>query len=83
MDLDVTWETANGERHRGCLTEDELPDGCDRNVPLVVGEEGNAVRPGDLEDIVLRVTSPWTADGERLARSAKSAGYKIDWLAAC
>jgi hypothetical protein len=81
MNLQVTWATESGEPHRGYLTQGELPATCDRTMPLVVGEDGNAVVPSDLEEgVVLQVTSPWTEDGERLARLAKNAGYTIDWF---
>jgi hypothetical protein len=82
MNLQVTWATERGKQRRGHVTQDELPATCDRATPLVVGEDGNAVVPSDLEDVVLQVTSPWTEDGERLARLAQNAGYKIDWFKA-
>ena len=82
MNLQVTWATESGEQHRGCLTQDELPAACDRIIPLVVGEDGNAVTPNDLEGVVLQVTTPWTEDGERLARLAHNARYMIDWFKA-
>ena len=81
MNLQVAWASKSGER-QGYLTQDELPPACDRAIPLVVGEDGNVVTASALGGAVLRVESPWTEDGERLARVAKNGGYDIDWFQA-